>query len=77
LPLRSRRLCILSIEQLLIVGKAISSNAYVGYRTGIMGRTIAVCQIQACKMGTPFAPLHIRRRNILAKCAAAERALMP
>jgi hypothetical protein len=41
-----------------------------------LGRSIASCKIQACRMDTPFVPLHIRRREILAKCAAAERALV-
>jgi hypothetical protein len=38
-------------------------------------RSIQACQNQARLMGTPFAPLSTRRRNILEKCAAAERAL--
>jgi len=38
-------------------------------------RTIAGCRIQARKMGVPFENSTIRRRNILAKCAAAEKAL--
>jgi hypothetical protein len=33
------------------------------------------CRNQARKIGKPFPPLHIRRRNFLAKCAAAETAL--
>jgi hypothetical protein len=39
-------------------------------------RSISVCRNQARAIGAPFEPLHVRRRNILAKCAAAERELM-
>jgi hypothetical protein len=39
-------------------------------------RTIASCRSQARKMGVPFENSKIRRRNILAKCAAAEEALL-
>jgi hypothetical protein len=39
-------------------------------------RSISVCRQQARAIGTPFEPLHVRRKNILAKCAAAERELM-
>jgi hypothetical protein len=38
-------------------------------------RSIQACQNQARLMGTPFAPLTTRRRHILEKCEAAERAL--
>jgi hypothetical protein len=38
-------------------------------------RSMVVCQNQARAMGVPFEPLHVRRRNILAKCVAAEKAL--
>jgi hypothetical protein len=38
-------------------------------------RSIDACRNQARVMGTPFEPPHVRRRNIVAKCAAAERAL--
>lgn len=38
-------------------------------------RSIAVCRTQARFAGTPFTPLRDRRRDQLAKCAAAERAL--
>jgi hypothetical protein len=37
-------------------------------------RSINACRNQARAMGTPFEPLHVRRRNIVAKCAAAEKA---
>jgi hypothetical protein len=36
-------------------------------------RSIASCRSQARKLGVPFQNSKIRRRNILAKCAAAER----
>lgn len=36
-------------------------------------RTVASCRIQARKLGAPFENTIIRRRNILAKCAAAEK----
>jgi hypothetical protein len=39
-------------------------------------RSINACRNQARVMGTPFEPLYVRRRNIPAKCAAAERELM-
>jgi hypothetical protein len=35
-------------------------------------RSISVCRNQARVMGTPFEPLYVRQRNILAKCVAAE-----
>ena len=38
-------------------------------------RTIASCRIQARKIGVPFENSKIRRRNILAKCVAAEQEL--
>jgi len=38
-------------------------------------RSIQSCRSQARKMGVPFENLQIKRRNILAKCAAAEKAL--
>jgi len=37
-------------------------------------RSISACRNQARAMGTPFEPLYVRRRNTLAKCAAAEKA---
>lgn len=37
-------------------------------------RSISVCRQQARAIGTPFEPLHVRRKKILAKCAAAEKA---
>jgi hypothetical protein len=40
-----------------------------------LNRSISSCQIQARKMGVPFENSTIRRKNILAKCAAAEKAL--
>ncbi|MEA2918976.1 MAG: hypothetical protein QOJ15_11057 [Bradyrhizobium sp.] len=36
-------------------------------------RSINACRNQARVMGTPFEPLYVRRRNILAKCVAAEK----
>ena len=41
-----------------------------------LNRRMATCRDQARAMGTPFEPLYIRRRKMLAKCAAAERELM-
>jgi hypothetical protein len=38
-------------------------------------RTIASCRSQARKIGAPFEHTMIRRRNTLAKCAAAEKEL--
>jgi len=38
-------------------------------------RSIQSCRSQARKMGVPLENLQIKRRNILAKCAAAEKAL--
>jgi hypothetical protein len=38
-------------------------------------RSIAACRNQAKKIGTPFTPMQIMRKNIKAKCAAAEKAL--
>jgi hypothetical protein len=38
-------------------------------------RTMAACRNQARKIGVRFENLKIRRRNILEKCAAVERAL--
>jgi len=38
-------------------------------------RRIASCRSQARKMGVPFENSQIKRRNVLAKCAAAEKAL--
>jgi hypothetical protein len=38
-------------------------------------RRIASCRSQARKMGVPFENSKIRRKNILAKCAAVEREL--
>jgi hypothetical protein len=35
-------------------------------------RTVASCRSQARKLGVPFENSRIRRKNILAKCAAAE-----
>jgi hypothetical protein len=37
------------------------------------GRTIASCRRQARKMGVPFEYSKTMRKNMLAKCAAAER----
>jgi hypothetical protein len=39
-------------------------------------RSIIACRKQARVTGKPFQPLHVRRKNIFAKCAAAERELM-
>jgi hypothetical protein len=36
-------------------------------------RSISVCRNQARVMDTPFEPLYVRQRNILAKCVAAEK----
>jgi hypothetical protein len=36
-------------------------------------RSIASCRTEARKMGVPFEHSIVRRRNILAKCAAAEK----
>jgi hypothetical protein len=38
-------------------------------------RSIGVCRQQARAIGTPFETLRVRRKRILAKCAAAEKAL--
>ena len=38
-------------------------------------RTVASCRFQARKLGAPFEHTMIRRRNILAKCAAVEKEL--
>jgi hypothetical protein len=38
-----------------------------------LNRGMISCQIQARKMGVPFQHLKIRRKNILEKCAAAEK----
>jgi hypothetical protein len=38
-------------------------------------RSIAACRNQAKKIGTPFTPMQITRRNIKAKCADAEKTL--
>jgi hypothetical protein len=38
-------------------------------------RSIVSCRSQARKLGVPFENTMIRRKNILAKCAAAEREL--
>lgn len=38
-------------------------------------RTVASCRMQARKMGSPFENSKIRRKNMLAKCAAAEQEL--
>jgi hypothetical protein len=40
-------------------------------------RSIISCRNQARKMGTPFIYVRITRRNVRAKCDAAERALRP
>jgi hypothetical protein len=40
-----------------------------------LGRSIAACRIQARKIGTPFTPMQVMRKNIKAKCAAAEKTL--
>jgi hypothetical protein len=37
-------------------------------------RSIGACRNQALKMGTPFTPIRIVRRNVREKCEAAERA---
>ena len=37
-------------------------------------RSIAACRNQAKRIGTPFTPRQITRKNIKAKCAAAEKA---
>jgi hypothetical protein len=39
-------------------------------------RSISSVRMQASKLGTPFLTNHTIKRNRLAKCAAAERALM-
>jgi hypothetical protein len=39
-------------------------------------RSISACRNQARAMGTPFEPMYVKRRNIVVKCAAAERKLM-
>jgi hypothetical protein len=39
-------------------------------------RSINACRNQARAIGTPFQPLYVRRRNIVAKCAAAEKSWM-
>jgi hypothetical protein len=41
-----------------------------------LNRSIGACKQQAQIIGTPFEPLHQRRKKILAKCAAAQRALV-
>jgi hypothetical protein len=38
-------------------------------------RSSGACRSQAKKIGTPFTPMQIMRKNIKAKCAAAEEAL--
>jgi hypothetical protein len=38
-------------------------------------RSIASCRNHASKMGVPFENSKVKRRNILAECAAAEKAL--
>jgi hypothetical protein len=38
-------------------------------------RSIASCRSQARKMGVPFENSRTKRRNFLARCAAAEKAL--
>jgi hypothetical protein len=40
-------------------------------------RRIASCRSQTRKMGVPFENSQTKRRNFLAKCAAAEKALAP
>jgi hypothetical protein len=40
-----------------------------------LNRSTSSCQIQARKLGKPFENSKIRRKNILEKCAAAEKAL--
>jgi hypothetical protein len=39
-------------------------------------RSIASCRSQARKLGVPFENSKIRRKNILAKCAAADREVL-
>jgi hypothetical protein len=39
-------------------------------------RSISACRNLARAMGTPFEPFYVRRRSILAKCVAAEKALV-
>jgi hypothetical protein len=39
-------------------------------------RSISMCRNQARAIGAPFETLYVRRRNILAKCVAAERDLV-
>lgn len=41
-----------------------------------LGRSTAACRIQAQKIGTPFTPMQVMRKNIKAKCAAAEKAAL-
>jgi hypothetical protein len=38
-----------------------------------LNRNMTSCRIQARVMGTPFAPLRVRRKILLQKCAAAEK----
>jgi hypothetical protein len=38
-------------------------------------RSIAACRNQAKRIGTPFTPMQIRRKNIKGRCAGAEKPL--
>jgi hypothetical protein len=38
-----------------------------------LNRNMTSCRIQARALGTPFAPLRVRRRDLQRKCAAAEK----
>jgi hypothetical protein len=60
------------IRQLIALVAAGGSPARAAAK---FNRSIAVCRTQARMAGMPFTPLRDRRRNLLEKCAAAERAI--
>ena len=55
---------------------AIAAAGGTPFRASVrFSRSIASCRSQARKLGVPFENSKIKRKNILAKCASAEKAL--
>jgi hypothetical protein len=64
-----------SAEELIQLTEFVSAGGTPLRASVRFKRSVVSCRNQARKMGVPFENTIIRRKNILAKCAAAEREL--